>query len=137
MPVEFDVNLEQPSPSNGSSNQQQSPIRAKLKFLQWQKLYETEKPFELFVNVPEYVQDKRTTNLCFEDVVVNIHDMRKIEAELNLDEQGFVLRPHRTSVTDFEDRKVVEEAYLPEVEALLRREVKDVGRVLLFDWRVS
>ena len=44
---------------------------------------------------------------------------------------------HRTKVTGFTDRTLVERDYLPEVEALIREVVEGVDRVVVFDWRVS
>jgi hypothetical protein len=112
-------------------------ISATLKFLKWQKLYEIEKPFQIFINIPAHVKDQRTTNLVYEDVQVDINDVRTSQTSFELDKQGFTYLKHETKVQDFTQRTVVEQQYLPEVEQLIRSNVEDVDRVHFFDWRVS
>ena len=107
-----------------------------LRFLKWQKLYEVEKPFQIFINVPKDAEDRRDTNLVFESVNLKVHDVRGHIDSFSLDENGFMYRRHITRVSDFTDRKAVDETYLPEMEALLRKEVDGVDRVFFFDWRV-
>jgi hypothetical protein len=110
---------------------------ASLKFLQWQPLYEKEKPFQIFINIPDHVKDRRTTNLVFEDQLVKIEDVRSRLEEFTLDNNGFVFCHRPTTFSHFNDRKSVEEFYLPEVESLLRQEVDGADEVFFFDWRVS
>lgn len=111
-------------------------LTATLKFLSWQPLYETEKPFQIFMNLPPDVPDQRTTNLVFEDHQVRIRDVRNTKQPASINEKGFIYRRHETSVTDFTSREVVEKQYLPEVEELLRKELEGVDKVFFFDWRV-
>ncbi|KAH8596649.1 methyltransferase CmcJ [Bisporella sp. PMI_857] len=111
-------------------------LEISLKFLEWQTLYETEKPFQIFINIPEEAEDKRDTNLVFHDVRLQISDARDLDQNLSIDEKGFVYRRYPTSVMNFTDRKMVEDAYLPEIEAILRRELDGVDRVFFFDWRL-
>lgn len=108
-----------------------------LKFLQWQPLYSVEKPFQIFMNIPSTAADRRDTNLVFEDAQISIQDVRTLPLPASIDEKGFIYRKHRTYVESFNDRKAVEEIYLPEVEILLRNELEGVDRVFFFDWRVS
>ncbi|KAL0259329.1 hypothetical protein SLS55_005065 [Diplodia seriata] len=42
-------------------------VHATLTYLLWSDLYLTEKPFKLFINIPETAQDQRDHNLDFED----------------------------------------------------------------------
>lgn len=105
-------------------------------FLQWQKLYEIEKPFQIFINTPEDAQDQRDTNLVFEKQLCTIQDIRGVAYNPSLDENGFTYRRHLTKTTDFTNRRNVDEKYLPEVENLLKSEVDGVDRVFFFDWRV-
>ena len=107
-----------------------------LQFLEWQKLYEIEKPFQIFINVPKDAEDPRDTNLVFNSVDVKVHDVRGHLNKYTLDDHGFMYRQHSTVVADFTDRNDVVNNYLPEVEALLRRELDDVDRIFFFDWRV-
>jgi len=109
---------------------------ATLKFLDWQELYETEKPFQIFINIPDEAEDKRTSNLVFEDVEVAVHDVRGREKDFDLDTNGFRFLKHSSILDDFHSKALIEDIYLPEVEALLRKEVEDVDKVFFFDWRV-
>lgn len=111
-------------------------IRAELKFLKWQPLYELEKPFQIFINIPDDAKDKRTTNLNFENVQVELTDARILSPQLSLDERGFVYRKHEIAPLDYTNRKEVECAYLPEIESLLKTELDGVDQVFFFDWRV-
>ncbi|KAL8834254.1 MAG: hypothetical protein Q9170_003841 [Blastenia crenularia] len=111
-------------------------LQITLSFLQWQKLYESEKPFQIFTNVPEDAEDQRDTNLVFEQLCLVVHDVRRLPAKFSLDANGFVYRQHVTKTTDFASRKTVEQSYLPEIEELLKREVEGADRIFFFDWRL-
>ena len=117
-------------------NEEPQNVAVTLQFLDWQDLYETEKPFQIFIDVPKDAEDPRDTNLVFKSVDVKFHNVRGQSDEFTLDDHGFMYRQHTTAVSDFTDRKVVVDDYLPEVEALLRKEVEGVDRVFFFDWRV-
>ena len=112
-------------------------VHVTLKFLQWQPLYETEKPFQIFIDIPEDAKDKRNTNLVFEDVPLVVNDVRGLGKLSSIDEKGFIYRRHESCVTNFSDRNVVDKTYLPEIEKLLKNELDGVDRVFFFDWRVS
>jgi len=114
-------------------------LEISLKFLSWQSLYETEKPFHIFLNIPPGAPDQRNTNLVFHDVHIPVRDVRSLSLnqQPTLDQSGFIYRRSGTSLSKFTDRTQIESVYLPEVELLLRREVEDIERVFFFDWRVS
>jgi hypothetical protein len=112
-------------------------VQVTLKFLQWQPLYETEKPFQIFIDIPDDAEDKRNTNLVFEDVPLKVQDVRALGEIRSIDEKGFIYRKHKSSVSNFSNRKSVDETYLPEIEVLLRSQLDEVDRVFFFDWRVS
>ena len=57
---------------------------------------------------------------------VRIDDLREIAETLSLDEHGFVLVQHETSVTDLNDDEAVRRVYYHELEALLRRRLAAV-----------
>ena len=107
-----------------------------LNFLQWQNLYEEEKPFQIFINIPEDAEDQRNTNLVFEKVSLHVHDVRGDSQDFSLDTNGFMYREHTTHITNFVDRKAIRERYLPEIEALVKSEVEGADRIFFFDWRV-
>ena len=114
-----------------------SELHATLRFLDWQELYYKEKPFQIFIDIPEDAVDQRSSNLVFKNVEVPLRDVRTIPDRFSLDSNGFVFRKHKTNISDFADRETVETAYLPEVENILREEMEGVDRIFVFDWRVS
>lgn len=112
---------------------------ANLLYLEWQDLYNREKPFQIFALVPEYALPNRsTTNLVFKEGNTEIiHDTRGMESQFTLDKQGFAFCRHTTQIKEFEQGEDVENIYLPEMEALIKREVEGVDQVYFFDWRVN
>ncbi|KIW66777.1 hypothetical protein PV04_06072 [Phialophora macrospora] len=118
------------SPATGS-------LFISLKFLKWLPLYEIEKPFQIFINIPEDATDRRTTNLAFENVKVRIQDVRSFPPKhFLLDKHGFTYYSHRLEVGHIADRESVEQQYLPEMESLLKSTLESVDRVYFFDWRL-
>ena len=74
---------------------------------------------------PKYFYDTETHT-------VTISDMREIAEDLSVDREGFELLHHTTAVEDLYDNDAVEQAYLPEIEALLRRKF-GASQVVIFD----
>ena len=109
---------------------------ASIKFLRWLPLYEREKPFNIFIDVPDDATDKRTNNLVFEDCLTAIQDVRGQEDFFRLDKNGFMFLTYDIDFDAFENRRLVEENYLPEVERLIHRNVEGVDKIHIFDWRV-
>ena len=68
----------------------------------------------------------------FEAHVVPISDMREIAGALSVDHEGFELLKHTTAVSDLYDDDAVEQTYISEIEALLRRRF-GASRVVIFD----
>lgn len=68
------------------------------------------------------------------DAVPNlpIFDARPLADALSLDREGFVLRRHRTAVTDFSDARQIADIYYAEVERLLV-EATGAAKVVVFD----
>src|SRR5260370_11310335 len=66
---------------------------------------------------------------------VRIRDARPLRAGLSLDEQGFALTHHRSTVGDFYDADAVKRLYYPEIERLVGA-VTGATRVLAFDHNV-
>jgi hypothetical protein len=66
---------------------------------------------------------------------VQIRNARAGLGELTLDNQGFQLRNHATSVINFYDRDEVQRVYYPEVEPLLK-EATGASKVAIFDHQV-
>lgn len=109
--------------------------RVKLTYLKWQKLYETEKPYQVFLNLKPGIP---STNLVFEnDEYQEIVDVRGQQERFNLDKNGFEYITHESKVKAFDNQDEIESVYLPETEEIIRKHVKNVDRLLVFDYRVS
>lgn len=85
---------------------------------------------------PEFfARNHEANNLHLVPTVVEIEDLRGSREPTDLDREGFVLLPHISEVNDFRDATVVQDRYVPEVEALIReltgaRRVRVGGAVL-------
>ena len=66
---------------------------------------------------------------------VKITNARTYPGQISLDNQGFQLETHHTSVADFYDRDEVERVYYPEVAELLKR-ATGAEKVVIFDHQV-
>ena len=112
--------------------------QVELRFLQWQDLYKQEKPFEI---VTEAVQgsENRRTNLVFgTNGQQTISDIRgKEEIRFALDNHGFAYRSKPCPFDGYDSKQRIVEEYLPWAESIIKQEVGDIGRVFIFDWRVS
>ena len=89
-------------------------ISASLNFIRRQESKPTFQSSALTGGAPKYLYDT-------EAHTVTISDMREIAEDLSVDREGFELLHHATAVKDLYDDDSVEQAYLPEIEALLRR----------------
>jgi hypothetical protein len=108
-----------------------------LTYLQWQELYEREKPFQIFSQLPPDAEDQRPTNLVFWNAPAEIiKDMRGMEANFKLDQNGFITRQQEMPKTDLMTEQAVRNEYIPSIEELLRREVDGVDYIYCFDWGV-
>ncbi|KAB8360852.1 hypothetical protein FH972_024586 [Carpinus fangiana] len=103
---------------------------AKLLFLDWQDLYQKEKPYQIIMSEQPGQVEFRDTNLVFkESPDILISDLRGREDDFSLDQHGFAIRKHASKTTSFTTIEEIETDYLPEVEQLLRREVTGVDRI--------
>ncbi|KAL3490231.1 hypothetical protein BJX62DRAFT_252143, partial [Aspergillus germanicus] len=83
------------------------------------------------------------TNLVFRksEHAETIRDIRGCSAEqFTLDTNGFAYircpPPALTRAWEYSDPKKIEDVFLPECEAILRREVEGVDEVVVFDWKI-
>lgn len=122
------------------TNVKQGPneVTASIKFMKWIPLYETEKPFQILIDLPEDAADKRHNNLAFEWQEQTFRNFRGQDFKsFNLDDHGFTFRKQHFNFDNYTDQGAVERDYFPQLEKFLRREVDGVDRVFFFDWRVS
>lgn len=107
-----------------------------LSYLQWQEKYHIEKPYQVFVPLPEGVPEEKASNLEFalgEEEIVR--DIRGTDTNFTLDKHGFTIRmmdisPHWFSETEIKNR------YIPETCEFVKEVVK-AEHVIPFDWRVN
>ena len=99
------------------------------------ELYKTEKPF--YSNVPfTKSPEARLSNVQSITQTIKIADIRGSEDQFDLDRNGFGLLKHRTSFDSWKDGKRVVEEHYPEVERLLKDELK-AEEVIIYDHTVS
>jgi hypothetical protein len=115
-------------PPNGDEN-------ATLGYAKWLPIYEMQRPCQIISLFPgEY----KNTNLEFAPAPEPevIRDMRGSESSFTIDEHGFQVVRQVTEVSNYTDKGTVETVYFAEMEELLKRELDDVDRVYIYDWRV-
>jgi hypothetical protein len=71
----------------------------------------------------------------YEPRKVLVRDARPSAGRLSLDREGFVLRRHASSVTDFRDEAMLRNVYYPEAEGLIRA-ATGATAVLTFDYTI-
>ncbi|KAK5659825.1 hypothetical protein OQA88_1037 [Cercophora sp. LCS_1] len=112
-------------------------ISVSINFLKRLKLYKTEKPFRLYIGQPVDFPDAPITNVETEPRAgIELSDIRGEEELYSLETHGFRFIKHDQSFSAFTDARVVEEQYLPEVEAIIRNNVPGANKVVVFNWRL-
>ena len=109
----------------------------RLRYIRPLPLYEKEKPYYIFANIPPGF---KRSNLEYEyghEQVIS--DVRGYEPNFTLQEHGFVYRPWIPPQLNWEDEQEIVGKYIPSVKALIA-DVLDIGKSLrrceVFDWRV-
>ncbi|RYO79490.1 hypothetical protein DL766_009345 [Monosporascus sp. MC13-8B] len=108
---------------------------ASIKFLKWSSLYEHERPFQIFMELRPESEDRRNTNISWDEKTVTVEDFRGRAKEFQLDSHGFS-SCHLPGFTELADKDTIEQQYLPAVEDILRTHLEDFGTVFIFDWRI-
>lgn len=109
-----------------------------FQYLEWQDLYNTEKPYQILLDIPDYAPEQRRHNLVFHDgPEETVHDVRGRESELKLDVNGFTYIKHASAMTsnDFADVAKVQANFLPELERMLQETLDGVDQVCIYDYR--
>ncbi|KAL4784377.1 hypothetical protein BJX76DRAFT_347853 [Aspergillus varians] len=124
-------------------------VEARLTYLQWQPSYMHTRPYRIgqFVGRrrPNKQRDKATNLVfCVADHAETIKDVRGLtenEHPFNLDTNGFAYirctRPALTKSYEYSDPRKVENIFLPECKAILKREVEGADEIMIFDWKVG
>lgn len=115
-------------------------IENSFQYLVWNPLYETEKPFQIFSDIPPHSPDQRKDNLHFAPTsnFETINDVRGKENLYIIDKHGFQFIKHPSCLSDSEllDKNKLRKSYIPECELLIQKTLDDVDEVVVFDWRV-
>ncbi|KAI0153294.1 hypothetical protein GGR57DRAFT_513129 [Xylariaceae sp. FL1272] len=108
-----------------------------VKFLKWSPLYEKERPFQIFMNLRPESRDQRKDNLNWHEKQIEVTDIRAQADEFQLDTHGFTMRElHGYSQLQSLSEYVIVREYLPAVKEMLQSELRDVGTVFIYDWRL-
>jgi len=115
-------------------------IVTRFKYVQWDDLFLTEKPFEVTtIAIPPDAADQRKTNLTFkyadEEVV---HDVGEPSPDFKLDVHGFTYVKYQSKLhgEDFNNAETIEQTYIPECKELLKQYMDDVDLVYVYNWRL-
>jgi hypothetical protein len=117
------------------------PLQISLAYLKDLPLYEKEKPYEIWMQVPD---DIPRTNCEFYEVKdIPLHDVRNLYlGDFDLETTGFKYLSHETQYLP--DPKIFQQPgqedsvapYLAETAQLVK-EVMNARKVMTYDWRVS
>ena len=112
--------------------------KVELRFLQWQDLYEAEKPFEIVTDAIQGSGSRRTNLVFGTNGQQTIRDIRGCQAtRFALDSHGFSYKSEPCPFDGYDDKQRIIREYLPWAESIIKQEVGDNGRIFIFDWRVS
>lgn len=109
-----------------------------LHYVEWNDLFKVEKPFQILIDLPETISDRRLTNVTFHSRDEVVEDVRGKTDKLTLDTHGFMFVSHKSQLggDDFFNREIVESRYLAECESVIRMNVEGVDQVHFFNWLV-
>lgn len=109
-----------------------NPVTTFLYF-KWEPLHEREKPYVIYMDVPDGVPSRNFT--LEPGPPETVHDIRPHVDDFTLDRHGFEIRRQPLGIDDFSPQ-AVESRYLPTLETLLREALGAECRIVWFDWRV-
>ena len=113
-----------------------STLTTTFSYFKVQPRHETEKPYEILINIPNLSIPR--TNYASETVQCQVTDVRGRAEAYSLDTHGFTWRQLNTSVTDFRDRAQIEKIYLQEIhDSLLQELGSTIKKIHIFDWKVG
>ncbi|KAI3318885.1 hypothetical protein HD806DRAFT_304982 [Xylariaceae sp. AK1471] len=109
--------------------------KAFVQFLQWNSLYENERPFQIFMDLLPDAEDRRKTNLVWDEKQIEVENFRDQAPKFQLDTHGFATF-RLPGFRLLPDRDTIMEKYLPAVKDMLQSQLQDVGTVFVYDWRI-
>jgi len=108
--------------------------KASFFYFKWEDRHKAEKPYVMFVDVPE---DFPPTNyICDRGAEEEVRNLRGREAEFSLDNNGFAIRKHNFGTIDHTSDDSIKDTFLDPTEILMNELLGPAIRVVWFDWRV-
>lgn len=111
-------------------------VRSKLRFIRPLDRYLTEKPFRFGFSVKS-IENIEETNIEYEEVEVQIHDLRGREGSFDIEKNGFEIIRHKSllCISDFQSHDMIEREYIPEVTELFQERF-NAQKVVILGWVV-
>lgn len=118
----------------GCEKKPTNDVQVQLHYLKDDALYKNTKPLQI---VPEWRDTERMTNVQLEaGPKETLHDVRGHEGNFSLDAHGFKYVYAPTTFKDWSSQPEIGRVHLPELENLLRKEVKGADEILFYDARL-
>ncbi|KAK0309595.1 hypothetical protein LTR82_015083 [Friedmanniomyces endolithicus] len=122
----------------GAKTSKRRNVDVQLTYLKDDPLYKTVKPLQV---TPNFADTAHKTNVQLEPgQPETLHDVRDISGkplgDFTLDNHGFEYVNAPTAFKDWDSQPKIAQAYLPELEALLRREIDGCDEILFYDARI-
>lgn len=109
-------------------------IKVQLQYLKDDPLYETTKPLQITPNFAD--REGRTNVKLAPGETEVIKDVRGLDHGFDLDKNGFKYVKGPTKMQDWSSQPKIAQEYLPEIEALLRRELDGCDEIMFYDARI-
>lgn len=107
-----------------------------LSYIRWHEKYHVEKPYQVFMPLPDGIPEEKASNLEFdlgnEEIV---KDIRGANNPFTLDEHGFTTCSMDMSPHWFSEKEIIDR-YIPAICEMVKELLK-ADRVISFDWRVN
>ncbi len=118
-----------------TENVQPSDVRATLRYLKWDKLYEFQRPYQIYCPTEDPTIPK--SNLSFEDGPEElIHDARRAKVSFDPDRNGFTFVEHEYNPAWFTQPSLIEKYYLPAISRLVEKTLGGEVTVQILEYQV-
>jgi len=125
---------ELPASSTVDPSPKRKDIKVQLQYLKSDPLYELVKPLQF---TPAFADREGRSNVRLAaGPPEKIKDVRQLAKPLTLDDNGFTYVKAPTTFKDWDSQPKIAQDFLPEMEALLRREVDGCDEIMFYDARI-
>lgn len=111
----------------------------RFRYIRWLDIFNSEKPFQVLIDLPADTKDRRRSNIEFRDGTrERVRNARSNLSTFDINKHGFKFVKHNTTLqqADFLSKEIIERVYLPECKELLQASLEGVDRVHIFNWLV-